>query len=153
MTYGLTVRLLANESLFPLHNDMLSQERNFLTSPSALGNTGPIPDAKDNRDTKIDIAPTHPRRDPSLGIVQPDMTSTAAPTASGLRCWYFRSIGCQTKKKFHCANKYSYRRLCDAGTLDPGRILDDTTRPKVVHEGAIRLLIGAPFCAPGAFHV
>ena len=109
-------------------------------------------------------------------IVQPDKTSTAAPTAStdpvihpnqpsvastpqnvlpraGLRCWYFRSIGCQTKKKFHCANKYSYRQLCDAGTLDPGRILDDTTRPKVVREGAIRLLIGAPFCAPGAFHV
>jgi len=176
MMYGLTVRLLANENLFTLHNDMLSQGRNFPTSPSALGNTGLIPDAKDNRDTKIDIAPTHPRRDPSLGIVQPDKTSTAAPTAStdpvihpnqpsvastpqnvlpraGLRCWYFRSIGCQTKKKFHCANKYSYRRLCDAGTLDPGRILDDMTRPKVVREGAIRLLIGAPFCALGAFHV
>jgi len=69
MMYGLTVRLLANENLFTLHNDMLSQGRNFPTSPSALGNTGLIPDAKDNRDTKIDIAPTHPRRDPSLGIV------------------------------------------------------------------------------------
>jgi len=176
MTYGLTVHLLANESLFILHNDMLSQERNFPTSPSALGNTGPIPDTKDNRDTKIDIAPTHPRRDPSLGIVQPDMTSTAAPTTStdpvihpnqpsvastpqnilpraGLRCWYFWPIRCQTKKKFHCANKYSYQWLCEVGTLDPGRILDDMTCPKVIHEGAIRLLIEAPFCTPGAFHV
>jgi len=102
---------------------MLSQKCNFPTSPSALGNTGPIPDAEDNRDTKIDIAPTHPRRDPSLGVVQPDMTSTAAPTAStdpgihqnqpsiasthqnvlpraSLRCWYFQLIRSQTKKRF-----------------------------------------------------
>jgi len=131
MTYGLTVRLLANESLFTLHNDMLSQECNFPTSPSALGNTGPIPDAKNNRDTKIDIAPTHPRRDPSLGIVQPDMTSKAAPTANTdhvihlnqpsvlqhLRTFcpeqvfdvgIFDQSDVRPKIKFHCANKYSY---------------------------------------------
>ena len=61
---------------------MLSQKCNSPTSPSSSGNAGPIPNAEDNGDAKIDIAPTDLRRDPSLGVVQPDMTPKSAPTTS-----------------------------------------------------------------------